>query len=225
MFAGYAGRVGRPSITRRSSGPYWASASRCPAVIKRADWPAAEACPAEPNRDRLRLTLPPRCRQKRTEPPGPSRIERIAGTAEGLCERRFTVRTAAMAPGAVDRLEELITASDPDDDAGGGFLRELKADPGQPVTRVSARCSMGTSAGHGPGRGKRRPRWPAIQRQAPAYHVRWLVVSKLARRQGVGRVLVTEAMRRFVSGPGVAELVTFGAGHPGAAASAARVLL
>jgi hypothetical protein len=89
-----------------------------------------------------------------------------------------------MAPGAVDRLEELITASDPDDDAGGGFLRELKADPGQPVTRVSARCSMGTPAGHGPGRGKRRPGWPAIQRQAPAYHVRWLVVSKLARRQG-----------------------------------------
>jgi hypothetical protein len=31
-----------------------------------------------------------------------------------LCERRFTVRTAAMlAPGAVARLEELITASDP----------------------------------------------------------------------------------------------------------------
>ena len=48
----------------------------------------------------------------------------------------------------------------------------------------------------------------------PAYHVRWLVVSKLARRQGVGRALVTEAMRRFVSGPGVVELVTFGAGHP-----------
>jgi hypothetical protein len=118
---------------------------------KRADWPAAEACPAEPNRDRLRLTLAPRCRQKRTEPPGPSRIERIAGTAEALCERRFTVRTAAIpAPGAVARLEELITASDPDDDAAGGLLQELKADPGQPVTRVSARCSMGTSAGARP---------------------------------------------------------------------------
>jgi len=35
---------------------------------------------------------------------------------------------------------------------------------------------------------------------------------------------VTEAMRRFVSGPGVVDLVTFGAGHPGAAASGARVL-
>jgi GNAT superfamily N-acetyltransferase len=57
----------------------------------------------------------------------------------------------------------------------------------------------------------------------PAYHVRWLVVCELARRQSVGRALLTEAMRRFVSGPGVVEVVTFGASHPGAAASGARV--
>ena len=30
-------------------------------------------------------------------------------------------------------------------------------------------------------------------------------------------------MRRFVSGPGTVEVVTFGGGHPGAAASGARV--
>jgi ribosomal protein S18 acetylase RimI-like enzyme len=53
--------------------------------------------------------------------------------------------------------------------------------------------------------------------------VRWLVVSGPARRQGAGRALMAEAMRRFVSGPGVVEVVTFGAGHPGAAASGARV--
>jgi GNAT superfamily N-acetyltransferase len=57
----------------------------------------------------------------------------------------------------------------------------------------------------------------------PAHHVRWLVVSGSARRQGVGRALMAEAMRRFVSGPGVVEVVTFGAGHPDAAASGARV--
>jgi GNAT superfamily N-acetyltransferase len=57
----------------------------------------------------------------------------------------------------------------------------------------------------------------------PAYHVRWLVVAERARRQGAGRGLMAEAMRRFVSGPGVVEVVTFGAGHPGAAASGARV--
>jgi ribosomal protein S18 acetylase RimI-like enzyme len=56
----------------------------------------------------------------------------------------------------------------------------------------------------------------------PAYHVRWLVVSGHARGQGAGRALITEAMRRFMSGPGTVEVVTFGAGHPGAAATGAR---
>src|SRR5690348_13340611 len=41
----------------------------------------------------------------------------------------------------------------------------------------------------------------------PAYHVRWLVVSEHARGQGIGRALVTEAMRRFVTGPGIVDVV------------------
>jgi ribosomal protein S18 acetylase RimI-like enzyme len=57
----------------------------------------------------------------------------------------------------------------------------------------------------------------------PAYQVHWLVVSERARGQGVGRALMTEAMRRFVTDPGVVEVVTFGADHPGAVASGARV--
>lgn len=77
-------------------------------------------------------------------------------------------------------MEELITASDPEDDAAGGFLQELKADPVQPVARVAARCSTGTSAGHRPGHGKRL----LFSARPPSYHVRWLVISKLARRQG-----------------------------------------
>ena len=56
----------------------------------------------------------------------------------------------------------------------------------------------------------------------PAYKVNWLVVSERARGQGVGRALMAEAMRRFMTGPGVVEVVTFGADHPGAAASGAR---
>ena len=57
----------------------------------------------------------------------------------------------------------------------------------------------------------------------PTYHVRWLVVSGQARGQGVGRALMTEAMRRFIPGPGIVEVVTFGADHPGASASGARI--
>lgn len=56
----------------------------------------------------------------------------------------------------------------------------------------------------------------------PAYHVRWLVVAEHARRTGVGGALMADAMRRFVTGPGVVEVVTFGSDHPGASASGAR---
>lgn len=52
----------------------------------------------------------------------------------------------------------------------------------------------------------------------PKYHVDWLVVSSHVRGTGVGRALMDSAMRRFVRGPGTVEVVTFGPGHPGAAA-------
>jgi GNAT superfamily N-acetyltransferase len=55
------------------------------------------------------------------------------------------------------------------------------------------------------------------------YHVRWLVVAENARGTGVGRALLDEALRRFVTSPGTVEVVTFGADHPGAAASGARI--
>lgn len=59
--------------------------------------------------------------------------------------------------------------------------------------------------------------------QAPTYHVHWLVVSQQARGAGVGRALLEEAERRLVRSPGSIEVVTFGADHPGAVASGARV--
>ncbi|XRQ02761.1 GNAT family N-acetyltransferase [Actinomadura welshii] len=57
----------------------------------------------------------------------------------------------------------------------------------------------------------------------PTYHVHWLVVSERARRQGIGRALIVDAMRRFVQRPATIEVVTFGADHPGAAESGARI--
>ncbi|MFE9423623.1 GNAT family N-acetyltransferase [Kitasatospora sp. NPDC006697] len=57
----------------------------------------------------------------------------------------------------------------------------------------------------------------------PVYHVYWLVVAERMRGQGVGRALLAEAERRFVCGVGQLEVVTFGADHPGAVASGARV--
>jgi hypothetical protein len=38
---------------------------------------------------------------------------------------------------------------------------------------------------------------------------RWLVVSEQVRGKGTGRALVADAMRRFVTGPGTVEVVTF----------------
>jgi ribosomal protein S18 acetylase RimI-like enzyme len=57
----------------------------------------------------------------------------------------------------------------------------------------------------------------------PTYHVHWLVVAERERGAGTGRALVAEAVRRFVRAPGTLEVVTFGADHPGAVASGARV--
>ncbi|MGQ5597274.1 GNAT family N-acetyltransferase [Streptomyces sp. ESR1.13] len=59
--------------------------------------------------------------------------------------------------------------------------------------------------------------------KAPVFHVNWLVVSEEGRGSGVGRALMDEAACRFVRGPGTIEVVTFGADHPGAASSGARV--
>jgi hypothetical protein len=50
----------------------------------------------------------------------------------------------------------------------------------------------------------------------------WSSPSTHARRRGVGRALMTEAMRRFPPGPAVVEVMTFGPDHPGASASGAR---
>ena len=118
---------------------------------------AEELCPVELNRDRLRLALLARCRQERVEPPGPSRAERILGTAEAAFARLFTTRTAGrLTTDTAARLQELITVGDIEERAdGSGFLQELKADPGQPgletllgeIAKLDRVTAIGLSAG------------------------------------------------------------------------------
>jgi hypothetical protein len=103
-------------------------------------WLAAEICPSEMSRDRLRAALLARCRQEKIEPPTPGQIERLLGAAEAMFERQFTTTTVERLPAAaIAKLEELIVTDDGDDPDGGSvggkraFLQELKEDPG-PLT-------------------------------------------------------------------------------------------
>lgn len=62
----------------------------------------------------------------------------------------------------------------------------------------------------------------------PRFAVHWLVVSEFVRGRGAGRQLTDAAMDRLTAGRGLAEgdvvdVVTFGADHPGAVTSGARV--
>ena len=103
-------------------------------------WLAAEICPSEMSRDRLRAALLARCRQEKIEPPTPGQIERLLGAAEAMFERQFTTTMVERLPAAaIAKLEELIVTDDGDDPDGGSvggkraFLQELKEDPG-PLT-------------------------------------------------------------------------------------------
>lgn len=62
-----------------------------------------------------------------------------------------------------------------------------------------------------------------IGSKPPTCHLRWIVVTEHARGHGVGRALVDDAIRRFANGPGIVEVVTFGADNPAADASGARI--
>jgi GNAT superfamily N-acetyltransferase len=63
---------------------------------------------------------------------------------------------------------------------------------------------------------------------APRFAVHWLVVSERARGRGAGRQLMGAVIDRLTEGRGltegeIVEVVTFGADHPGAVTSGARV--
>ncbi len=116
-----------------------------------AHWLAADICPMEMSRDRLRSALLARCREVRIEPPKTTWIERALGAAEAMFERQLTETTMGrLSAESVGKLEELIVADDPvsvpgaasagtpesEDEGQPGkaasraFLQEPKEDPG-----------------------------------------------------------------------------------------------
>ncbi|MFE5255996.1 GNAT family N-acetyltransferase [Streptomyces coelicoflavus] len=98
----------------------------------------------------------------------------------------------------------VAVAPDPDTGAGAGPGADSGADAG---AELLGGLLFGTDA----------------EADAPVHHVHWLVVSRQARAGGVGRALMRDAMRRWVREPADVEVVTFGADHPGATESGARV--
>jgi len=93
---------------------------------------AEEVCPVELSEERLREALVARCRVGRIEPPAPSRLERVLGTARAAAEQRFTADVASrLTVNAVAGLEALVAETDAEPDGQSGFLAELKADPGK----------------------------------------------------------------------------------------------
>jgi GNAT superfamily N-acetyltransferase len=57
----------------------------------------------------------------------------------------------------------------------------------------------------------------------PVHHLDWLVIAERVRGTGVGRALLSRALERFVRAPATVEVITFGADHPGAEESGARI--
>ncbi len=99
-------------------------------------WLAEEVCPVELREERLREALAARCRAKRLEPPGPSRIGRVVGSAKAASEQSFCETTVSrLSAKSVARLKELVAEEDSEDGIGNrdvgrrGMLAELKADP------------------------------------------------------------------------------------------------
>jgi len=98
---------------------------------KLAGWLAGEVCPVEQREDHLRVALLTRCRAERIEPPGPSRVDRILGTARAASERAFCERTVRrLTESMAERLEALLS---PEEGEGKerAALAEVKADPGK----------------------------------------------------------------------------------------------
>ncbi len=90
---------------------------------------------AEPREDRVRDELLARCREELLEPPGPTRIARIVGSAMRQAEQALTTHIAAGIPvSAAARIRVLLGEADTDPvdggDGGAEVFAQIRTDPG-----------------------------------------------------------------------------------------------
>ncbi|WP_225835063.1 Tn3 family transposase [Streptomyces sp. NK08204] len=91
-------------------------------------WLASEVCPVELVEDRQREALLVECRERKIEPPGRTRVEKVLVAARGRWEKAFCTRT-------IERLGDAGTARllalvGEDNEDGTALLAALKRDPG-----------------------------------------------------------------------------------------------
>ncbi|MEV8455447.1 DUF4158 domain-containing protein [Streptomyces sp. NPDC052095] len=91
-------------------------------------WLAADVCPVELVEDRQREALLVECRERKIEPPGQTRIEKVLVAARGRWEKVFCARTIErLGDGGTVRLLALVGE---DNEDGTALLAALKRDPG-----------------------------------------------------------------------------------------------
>ncbi|MDQ1014317.1 hypothetical protein QFZ43_000866 [Streptomyces afghaniensis] len=92
------------------------------------EWLAAEVCPVELVEDRQREALVVECRERKIEPPGRTRIEKVLVAARGRWEKTFCTRTIErLGAAGTARLLALVGE---DNEDGTALLAALKRDPG-----------------------------------------------------------------------------------------------
>ncbi|MFE1327044.1 Tn3 family transposase [Streptomyces sp. NPDC058735] len=91
-------------------------------------WLAAEVCPVELVEDRQREALVVECRERKIEPPGRTRIEKVLVAARGRWEKTFCTRTIERLGAA--GMARLLALVGEDNEDGTALLAALKRDPG-----------------------------------------------------------------------------------------------
>ncbi|MFE6160590.1 Tn3 family transposase [Streptomyces sp. NPDC056486] len=135
-----------------------------------AEWLAVEACPVELVEDRQREALLVECRARKTEPPGPTRLEKALVAARGKWEKTFCAHT-------IGRLREVGTAR----------LLSLVAEDNEPGTALLAGWpALGPSL-------TRPIRWDLIEQQYDQ-------MVKYATALRLGTAEAEQVLRRFTRG-------------------------